>query len=148
MLDDFQASALTYSLWQTAWSFASVPAKDFNADPDHDGATNGMEYALGMNPLASDADLLPVVSIINVSGVNYLALTYVRQAGVNTPSDLTFSVERSTNPSTGWTITGVVQHSINPGPDTGFETVVVRSTTPVGSPGNEIEFLRLKVTGP
>ena len=148
VLDDFQATALTFAVWQSAWSIASGESGDFDADPDHDGADNGLEYGLGMDPMTSDADLLPVVSIIDVSGMNYLALTYVRQAGVNTPTDLTFAVERSTNPSSGWSAAGVLQQSATPGPGTGFETVIMRSTTPVGAPGNEIEFLRLKVTGP
>jgi len=147
VLDDYQPSALTFPVWQSAWALTGETS-DFNADPDNDGAENGLEYALGMDPMNSDADLLPVVSIINVSGVNYLALTYVRQSGVNIPTDLVFAVERSTTPGGSWSTTGVVQQSITPGPGTGFETVIMRSASPVGAIGNEIEFLRLSVTKP
>ena len=95
--------------------------------------------------------LLPVVSVVNVSGVDHIALTYVRQAGVNAPSDVIFSTERSTDwtlPGNGWSTSGVVQHSVTPGPEAGFETVVMRSLTPRGGAGHETEFLRLKVTLP
>jgi fibronectin-binding autotransporter adhesin len=151
VLDDFQAATLTFPVWQGAWAFDSAPEMDFNADPDHDGATNGMEYALGMDPLATDADLLPIVSIIDVAGIKYLALTYVRQAGVNLPSDITFAVERSTDlraPDGGWSTSGVTLQSAAPGPEAGFETVVMRSVTPIGTPGVPVEFLRLKVMKP
>ena len=151
VLDDFQAAALTYPMWKSAWAFATTADNDFSADPDRDGVSNGMEYALGMNPLVSDAHLLPVVSVVNVSGVDHIALTYVRQAGVNAPSDVIFSTERSTDwtlPGNGWSASGVVQHSVTPGPEAGFETVVMRSLTPRGGAGHETEFLRLKVTQP
>ena len=148
-LDEFQASALTYGLWTGAWDLAGFGDTDFNADPDRDGIRNGLEYALGMDPLTSDAALAPTVSVLNVSGSKYLALTYVRQAGVNLPTDLLFAVERSTNlsaPNGGWSPTGVIEQSVTTGPEAGFETVVVRSSTPMGTPGVKSEFLRLSVT--
>ena len=108
-----------------------------------------MEYALGMDPLTPDPNLLPIVSVIEVLSAKYLALTYVRQAGVNTPTDVSMAVERATDltgSGSDWSIAGVIQQSITPGPEAGFETVVMRSATPIGTPGVAKEFLRFKVT--
>lgn len=149
VLDNFQATALTYPLWQTAWNFASGGDSAFNAAPRGDGIPNGIKYALGMSPLTSSPELLPTVSIINVSGVQYLALNYVRPTGVNLPTDINYAVERCTDlnsPGGGWSTSGVVQQSVTPGPDAGFETVVVRSTTPFGTLANSQEFLRFRAT--
>ena len=151
VLNDFEAAPLSYPLWQTAWNFADTSDEDFNATPADDGIPNGIKYALGLDPLAQAADLLPIVSILNVSGTNYLALTYVRPTGVNAPADLVCEVERSTDltlPGGGWSSSGVVQQAVTPGPDAGYETVVMRSSTPVGAPGITREYLHLKVTKP
>ena len=151
VLDDFQAAPLNYPLWQTAWNFATVGDKDFSATPAKDGIPNGIKYALGLDPLAQGNGFLPTVSVVDLSGVKYLALTYVRATGVNVPTDIITEVERSTDPSApggGWSTAGIVQHSVTPGPQAGYQTVVMRSTTPIGTPRVEQEFLHLKVTKP
>jgi hypothetical protein len=64
-------------------------------DPDHDGTVNLMEYALGGLPGTPDPGILPVGSLIEISGIVYPVLTVVRNAQatgvsyiVETSSDL------------------------------------------------------------
>src|SRR5206468_1497439 len=60
----------------------------FAADPDGDRAQNLLEFALGMNPITSDAQPfaphqggLPIGSIQTIGGSNYLFLTVQRPIG-------------------------------------------------------------------
>ncbi len=97
-------------------------------DPDGDGILNLMEYALGLNPTASDVRPLAPAT----AGAN-LTLTYrhVKQ-------DVTYSVETTANLTdpNSWTATGVDQGI--PAPD-GTTVASVAS-------GPETRFLRLKVS--
>lgn len=146
VIGEFQATALTYPLWVTAWDFENPGDADFGADPDFDGVLNGVEYSLGMNPLLPDVELLPSTSIVTVSGLQYLALTYERPIGANEPTDITYEVKRATTLSpSDWLASGLVGHSVTPGSEPGFESVTVRSTTPIGTPNSSREFLRLAV---
>ena len=68
-------------------------------DADGDGASNLLEYALGLNPAVVDPDGLPLVTIVS----NRLTFAYDRAR-----ADVTYSVETSTD-LVNWTITGVDQ---------------------------------------
>lgn len=54
-----------------------------DADADHDGLTNLLEYALDTNPTEGDLREQPQPSVIEHNGEQYLALTYRRRAGVS-----------------------------------------------------------------
>lgn len=109
------------------------------ADPDGNGFSNLMEYALGMKP--KTGSLPPLLRQEFVNG--YLTLTYSRS---KTPADITYIVEVSSdlktwNSGLSYTFSPVVTM------DTGFtQTVQVSDRTPVTS-GTQ-RFIRMRVTAP
>jgi len=117
--------------FQTYLAAANVPEgqRGHTDDPEGDGIPNLLEYALGLNPLVSDPDGLPVPETI---GAN-LTLTYYALR-----ADLIYQVETTTtlgNPAS-WTATGVTQGT--PAGD-GLVTATVPYTSGT-------RFLRLRVT--
>lgn len=123
--------------WQST-NFTSGELADTNvsgpaADPDHDGVTNLTEYALGTDPKTATTSGLPQITVSNGEWV----VTYTRPAD---RSDLTYTVETSTNLST-WTTTGVTHERVSTGTT---ETWRGRLTITVG----QNAFFRLKVDRP
>jgi hypothetical protein len=139
----------SWALWRDL-SFRTTDLaaiKDEDDDPDGDGLTNLMEYALGTPPrLANSPAVLPQSSIINVSGQNYLSLTCV----VNSAAiDATMSVEVSSNLLSGtWTAgsghTTAVGSPVTS--NTGALTFQVRDASAMSSLSRH--FIRMKVTKP
>lgn len=80
--------------WETAGSVLS-----FGGDAEQDGATNGLEYALRRDPLASDAPLSPTLAP-GGPGSHLFQFRYRKNA-----SDLRYIVQRSTDlgQAAGWT---------------------------------------------
>ncbi len=115
------------------------------ADPEFDGFTNLMEYALGLEPkLHAPPAHLPGVYIERVSGVDYLALRYRRP--INGRPGLAYNVQVGGN-LLAWTsgpaaTTGV---SILPNGD-GTETVSVRDNLAIGDQSQR--YIRLQVPPP
>lgn len=138
---------VNYDAWAGGVPFASGADALPEADPDGDGVRNQIEYALGMNPLASDTQRLPTVSVTTVGAERFLTLTYQRFAPPALPTDLTYAVERSNDVANaaGWSSSGVTE-SVTTNTETGLQTVIARSTTPMGTAGVPREFLRLRVT--
>ena len=106
-----------------AWA-ASLPdgQRGATADPDGDGLANLLEFVLGQDAAAAGAEKSSV-SVINVGGADYPAITYQRRidrGGVNL--DVLVSPSLDFNPALG-----AVEVSVTPAA-TGFETVVARST--------------------
>jgi hypothetical protein len=62
----------------TAGESADAAVSGSNADPDHDGVINALEYAFNLNPKASDVTGLPAASMVTVGGQGCLAITYTR----------------------------------------------------------------------
>jgi hypothetical protein len=54
---------MTFDEWQT-WKGLTGNQRGPAADPDGDGVANAVEYALGMEPLVADAELLPKAELI------------------------------------------------------------------------------------
>ena len=100
------------------------------ADPDFDGIDNLLEYALGGEPLTSDASILPVVS----ASSSPLTLTFLRAR-----ADLTYIVQGSSNLTDPW-----IDLAVNPG--TVSTTTPVIFTEAITNPTRR--FLRLRVTAP
>lgn len=112
-------------------SIAGVPEdqRGANDDPDGDGISNLLEYALDLDPMSASASGLPEAT----AGADRLYYTYVRAR-----AELTYEVETSTNLTSGWTTVGVDQGT----PDGDGVT-----TASVAMDGTA-RFFRLKVTRP
>ena len=119
------------SAFETFMLAAGVPLDQRapTADPDGDGTSNLLEFALGLAPLTPDTDGLPLLALINGD----LSLTYIRAR----PADIIYSVQTTTNLATpsSWTTANVTQGT--PATD-GLTT----ATIPLGGPAR---FLRLRV---
>jgi len=126
----------TYSTGIENWRFNSFTAAELsnplissnNADPDSDGATNLLEYALSTNPKITTSVPLPVLDLASGN----LTLSYSKLR-----TDLTYVVETSTTlAANSWSTTGVNQGTgINP-----------TASIAVGS--DPKRFLRLRITSP
>jgi hypothetical protein len=118
--------------------FGSASAAD-SADPDADGHSNLMEYALGTSPTAPSPK--PVTqTIVSHAGSNYLAISFPRRKH----PDLRYLVELSSDLQS-WSADAVLADSpssLNPD----FEQVTFRDKQPASTSGNR--FIRLRVVKP
>lgn len=101
-----------------------------NDDPDGDGISNLLEYALAFNPASANASALPTPTVVNDR------LTYIYERARN---DVTYLVETTTNLAdpNSWTTDGVDQGT----PDAEGITI---ASAPLGTQ----RYFRLKVTRP
>ena len=103
-------------------------------DPDHDGISNLLEFALGGNPTQSDPSILPTTSTTVSGSATYLTLTFRRSR-----ADVTYNVQGSSDFST-WSNIPFTQVALG-------EQQTVPDIVALGS-ANPRRFLRLKVTMP
>jgi len=125
--------------WVASGKGLSGAAAAFDADPDHDGIPNGIEYVLGGEPNparagASSRALLPTA----VASGNNLVFTYFRR---DEAAYLNPVVEFSTNLSGPWSTAAAGNATIEVFDGTPADTV--RVTIPKGA--NSRLFARLKV---
>ncbi len=114
----------------------------YEADPDGDGASNLMEYALGLDPLMPSVERLPRAGLTTMSGSTYLTLTYSYPANI---SGVVFQVEVSTD-LMNWLSDPAAAAIQSETVADNIRTLMVRDSKPV-TPG-EMRFMRLKVTLP
>ena len=86
----------SYSNWTSAYGIAQTGKLN---DPDHDGLSNGLEYALGFDPSKPDSQALPVPQVAQVSGTSYLTLTYSPRWRYSGKETIT---PQSSNDLSGW----------------------------------------------
>ncbi len=130
----YQSYMATYF---TAQQMADPTITGDLADPDHDGISNLLEYAFGMDPTRSDVSNLPMVSMQN----GYLTISFVQRVA---PTDLTYTVEVSGDMGT-WSsgssyTTQVSATSI----DAATQRVVVRDNTLASAAATR--FIRVRVS--
>jgi hypothetical protein len=121
-------------------------------DYDGDGIVNLSEYALGLDPTEATSAGLPVVTVKNYNGTNYLSMTFVRSS---VATDLTYLVQGSNDLATWTNLASSVAGGATSGSgfvtETGSApdfTVEVRDTVPFNAVSGTKRFLRLKVTSP
>ena len=131
----------TFPLWQQA---RFTPAELTNAaisgplaDPDHDGVVNQLEYALGLDPKATNnaANGLPKAAI--TSGYFTLTFTRFKAAG-----DISLVAEVSTDLQT-WNSGPGYTEQVQTIDNGAIETMTVRETAPIAVAGQG--FMRLKI---
>src|ERR1035441_7912208 len=127
-------------MMQPTPSSACRAAAQFNsgdsADPDHDGLSNLMEYALGLPPKDSTAANRPYASI----ATGHLTLTYTRAKAA---IDVSLVVEQSNDLVNWQSGLGYVQQ-VSCVDEGAIQRITVQLTSPVA--GASGAFLRLRVT--
>lgn len=111
----------------------------YTADNDGDGAVNLLEYAFAANPIINDGGKLPVMGKVNVSGIEYLSLTFVRRTGAS--SGITYTPQSSSDLADWSGVPVQVGTAANNGD--GTETVTFRDTVSISSTAKR--FLRVRV---
>ena len=135
--------------WQTQY-FPDVndPNRSLTADPNFDGEANLFEYFTGSNPTVPDVSRAPRSAVQNVSGTDYLTLTFVRAKWVNDVTarveaigDLTGPTWTQIDPADPTYLVGVQEDT----PAFGLQTVTVRDVVPASTTPR---FMRLNLTKP
>ena len=153
MYFNFSANAID------GWRAAKFGAQQSNAaiagdlaDPDGDRIPNALEYALNGDPNTASTSPLPVAGTVNVSGSNYLMLTFTRPLSA---TDADYTVEVSGDLATwnsgsrysasGNTPTNAYTTEISRVSAGGLETIVVRDNTPMSAAVQRFMHLRVVV---
>jgi hypothetical protein len=138
---------VTFANWQSPWFSAAESAfSGINLDPDGDGLSNGLEYALGRNPRQPDrGDVFTGTIEMDGASGPFLTLSFRRSLSIQSTS---FTPEVTSVLGSPW-LSGSgnavqVDSTVNNGD--GSETVKFRDTTPVS--GATQRNIRLKVTLP
>jgi len=108
-----------------------------DADPDGDGSSNLLEYALGLDPNVPNTIGQPTMTLDN----DHLTLTYTRREA---PTDVSYVVLVCGVMPDAWTSSGVTEEIL--ADDGVFRTV--KAIDPATISGNTGRFIRLKVTRP
>jgi hypothetical protein len=132
-------ATVTYThqeLWRFAnfGSYASANSAADAADPDHDGLSNLLEYALGLDPNSSG--VMPAVLALNGANLEY---TYSRSVAAK-DNGVTYQIEWSETLEAGSWSTETVTQQIT---STQEALETVKASAPAGSGGKR--FLRLRV---
>lgn len=119
------------------------------ADPDGDNIPNLLEYAFGLNPITvNDRSSQPITATQLVNGTNTLTITFIRNKNA---TDLTYTVEVTNDPTTGWTsinplLTSNQVNLLDNTPSTGLQTITVKDIQAASAASQR--FIRLRVTAP
>ena len=121
-------------------------------DYDHDGLTNLLEYALGLDPTVAGLSGLPTVTLKDYAGTMYLSMLFHRSS---LATDLTYIVQGSSD-LVSWTdlatsSAGGTTNGAGFVTETGSApafTVEVRDTVPYDPLTLNKRFLRLRITSP
>ena len=133
---------LPHAAWKSQWfnaaELADPTVSGDNADPDGDGLSNLVEYALGLNPRVPNSPAVLHSAIENGS----LTVTYVRSRAA---TDVTIIIEDSADLLTWASGSGVTTDPVVIADDGTNQTVKVSD---VLSNSTAQRFLRLRVTSP
>ena len=134
----------TFAVWQSQhFTPAQISDPSVSADaanPSGDGLCNLLKYALGLDPGKPAAGGRPTTQFVTAGGATYLALSFRR---ANAATDLTYTVETSSNPATGMWTTGSIAVGTASDNGDGTSTVVYRDTKAMGTTGARLMRLRV-----
>ncbi len=148
LLGDRQQTTITVNSAFNAWRNASFTQSELadsavtgdTADPDSDGLPNLAEFAFGLNAKTANLTGGPTTAIQNISGTNYLTITFRRRSPA---LDLAYAAQTSGDLSGAWTTDAVQLGSATSNGD-GTETVTYRDSVSI-SPASK-RFLRIQIT--
>ena len=148
LLGDRQQTTITVNSAFNAWRNASFTQSELadsavsgdTADPDADGFPNLAEFAFGLNAKTANPTGGPTTAIQNISGTNYLTITFRRRSPA---LDLAYAAQTSGDLSGAWTTDAVQLGSATSNGD-GTETVTYRDSVSI-SPASK-RFLRIQIT--
>lgn len=130
----------SFNNWLSNYTFPPGQS-DPEDDADGDGILNVFEYYFGSNPTDSGSGNQPTVSSVNVGGVDYPAITFIRSKNV---SGVTLLPQASTDvnftDSLGTTVESVVDLG------NGTEQVTIRSSVAMNA--QSMQFLRIRLSLP
>ncbi len=145
-LTNYQSNGpITFSSWASNYGLTGAAAA-MTADPNNNGVSNLLEYALGLDPTAIGGPSGITIGKVTDNGSEYLSLSYTRPTGADARPDVNYSPERASSlarPDWSSAATEIIPFGVVPGPGN-LETVTVRSTHPISATNRE--FLRLRVT--
>ncbi|MHA3774545.1 lamin tail domain-containing protein [Verrucomicrobiota bacterium sgz303538] len=137
---------IPFSSWQTLFfntaEIGNPAVGGINADPDGDGISNLLEFALGLDPKMADAAPVSETSF-SMDGTDgpFLTVKYRRNLSAQ---GIQFSVDTAGNVGT-WSLDTAIQLGAPVNNGDGTETVTRRDTTPANSANQR--FIRLRVVG-
>jgi parallel beta-helix repeat protein len=140
-----RALALTYTDWTARYVWYGIDTS-LTADPNANGSSNLLDYALGQNPLAPASPILPVSGYDGTTPNGpWVTLTYRHN---KTATDLTYETWSSPD-LTNWTLQSmdgstVVTETIHPDVDGDGATELWRTRIKLG-PTETKRFLRLQI---
>jgi parallel beta-helix repeat protein len=136
----------TYADWQSRYFWFGADSS-LTADPNQNGSTNLMEYALGQNPLTVGITSSPPFATYDSTTANgpWTTLTYRYN---NTATDLIYETWSSTD-LTNWTLqnadgVNVIQETVNSNVDGDGTTKLLRMRIKLG-PSETKRFLKLGI---
>jgi hypothetical protein len=123
------------------WGNTSDPNGDFDADPDHDGIKNGLEFIFGLDPNAAGK--------LGVDRFNFDGTTLTVNWMKPESSQLNYEILETDNlsPSNSWTVLSDLtrtQISVS----NNFEKVEFTKPSGWALGGDERKFIRIRVTQP
>jgi hypothetical protein len=138
--------SLTYADWQTRYFWYGADSS-LTADPNQNGSTNLMEYALSQNPLAVGSTPSPPFADYDSTTANGPWATFAYRHN-KTATDLTYYIWSSTD-LTNWTLqnvdgANVVTESLNSDMDGDGTTELLRTRIKLG-PTETKRFFKLGI---
>ena len=140
--------ATPYQAWRqqnfTSAQLANSAISGDTAAPAGDGIPNLMKYAFDLNPFVAGTGGLPELTVQNVGGSNYLAISYTRVLFV---TDISYTVQVSDDLAT-WNSGPSFTAQLGPPIDNGdgTQTVTVQDLVPIDSAAKR--FIRVQISHP
>lgn len=136
-------SSNTYANWTGSMSWNGMDSAE-TADPDGDGYTNLLEYALNANPMYPTSNA-HTVSLVEDGGTHYIAITFDKNKAAD---DLIYTIQSSTD-LTNWS--DVVNWSAGADATNTTDVSILsedanKQTLRVRAPVTTKTFMRLRVT--